>query len=173
MFKWLWEHSYINIVLSYAKSIFKHVRDKHKFGKRFYGDMFKLLAKTYLRIDLKKDWIGRLYGVINPNVDIDGNFDPGTMIIEIDGDNTNNNEYVKTWIYRQLRLMGSVYALKDMYDRILLDITHVGPDEFDNYLVVFDFESRQEKGACRKRFLKRTLAILLVAAATIAVFALA
>ena len=54
MFKWLWEHSYINIVLSYAKSIFKHVRDKHKFGKRFYGDMFKLLASY--RLEKRLDW---------------------------------------------------------------------------------------------------------------------
>lgn len=132
-----------------------------------HGGLFLLLVKQYLRVELKKDWIGRMYGVINPNVDIDGNFDPSTMIIEIDGENTNNNEYVKTWIYKQLRLISAVFSLKEFYEKITIDIYHVGPQEYDNYLIVFDFESRQNKVYWRKKFLLRTLFLLLIASAVV------
>ena len=126
--------------------------------------MFGLLAQKYLNIELAKDWVGRLYGVINPNTDIKGNFNPGTIIIEMDGENTNNNEYVNTWIYKQLRLMSSIYSLKDMYNAITVDIKHVGPEDQDNYLVVFDFESRQIKVKWRNKLLIRVAFWIIVAA---------
>ena len=98
MFKRLWRHSFLFYLIQYASHAIANRNDKKQYGNLFYNGFFSTLAKTYLHVDLKKDWIGRMYGIINPNVDIDGNFDPSTMIIEIDGENTNNNEYVHSWI---------------------------------------------------------------------------
>ena len=165
--KWLWQHSFLYYFINYIKYIILCAKDKNQYGNMLHGGLFLMLVKQYLRVELKKDWIGRMYGVINPNVDIDGNFDPSTMIIEIDGENTNNNEYVKTWIYKQLRLISAVFSLKEFYEKITIDIYHVGPQEYDNYLIVFDFESRQNKAYWRKKFLLRTLFLLLIASAVV------
>ena len=69
-------------LIQYASHAIANRNDKKQYGNLFYNGFFSTLAKTYLHVDLKKDWIGRMYGIINPNVDIDGNFDPSTMIIE-------------------------------------------------------------------------------------------
>jgi hypothetical protein len=167
MFKWLWKHSFLFYLVNFLKYAIENRSDKKQFGYTLTKGMFPLIAKKYLNVDLEKDWVGRMYGIINPNVDINGNFDPGTMIIEMDGENTNNNEYVNTWIYKQLRLMSSIFSLKGLYDKLTIDIKHVGPEEFDNYLVVFDFESRQNKVHYRKKLLLRILVLLLIAAATV------
>ena len=164
MFKKIWEHSLLYFLIEYTKFAIKFKSDKYEFGHMFYNGIFGVLAQKYLNIDLDKDWVGRLYGVINPNTDINGNFNPGTMIIEMDGENTNNNEYVNTWIYKQLKLMASIYSLKDMYEKITVDIKHVGPEDQDNYLVVFDFDSRQNKAKWRKKLLLRVAFWIIVAA---------
>lgn len=119
-----------------------------------YGDDFKMVIKTYLNIDVDKDWLGRLYGVINPNIDINGNFNINNVIIEIDGDDTNTDEYVKNWLYRQLNLMGQLYKMKPLYSHVTLEFEHVGPIEYDNYLIVFDIVERIEFAASFKRFIK-------------------
>lgn len=164
MIKKIWRRSLLFYILQYITAAIKLKSDKSQYGDMFYNGIFGMLAQKYLNVELAKDWIGRLYGVINPNVDIDGNFNPGTTIIEIDGENTNNNEYVKTWIYKQLMLMSSIFSLKDMYEKITIDIRPVGPKEFDNYLIIFDFESRKNKVEWRKKTLLRLLFILCIAA---------
>lgn len=102
-----------------------------------------MVLLRYLNLEVKKDWIGRLYGIINPNIDINGHFNINNMIIEIDGDNTNNNEQVKAWAYKQLALIGQLFKIQNLYDYIDLTFKHVGPKEADNYLLIFDMISRK------------------------------
>ena len=122
-----------------------------------YGDEFKKLLKEYINIDIRKDWIGRLYGVINPNIDKDGKLDVNNTIIEIDGYNTNSNVYVKNWLYKQMYTVGTLFKLKNLYSYITMDIEHVGPLDQDNYLVIFDIATRQIFVESLKRVIKHTL----------------
>lgn len=119
-----------------------YVKTRIKVSDTFYHEGFKELVKRYLGIDIKKDWIGRLYGIANPNINMKGNLDFNNTIIEIDGDNTNSTEYVKVWMHRQLRLMRELFDLSKLYDYINVEITHVGPLTHDNYLIVFDLTDR-------------------------------
>lgn len=120
----------------------------------FYSEDFKMLVKQYLNVELDKDWLGRLYGVINPNVDINGNLNVNNVIIEIDGNNTNTDEYVKTWLFRQLNVMGQLFNMRNLYSNITMDIEHVGPVTQDNYLIVFDIDGRQEMASSFKGLMK-------------------
>lgn len=124
-------------------SIYQYGKDYGHISSIFYGEGFKTMIKNYLHVDLKKDWIGRLYGIINPNIDVDGNFNVNSIIVEMDGKNTNNNEYLKTWIHKQLFLMKSLFNFDNLYTYIILDIKPVGPAIGDNYLLVFDIASRK------------------------------
>lgn len=135
-------------------SFFRYVKDYLYISDTLYSDEFKLVLKRYLNLNIKKDWLGRLYGVLNPNLDINGKFDINNMIIEIDGDNTNNNEYIKHWTYKQLNLIGSLFKIEKLYDYISLSFEHVGPSNHDNYLLVFDISSRKYLSYSFKRFLK-------------------
>lgn len=167
IFSWLWRHSFLYFIINTIR--YRHYlrKDHKKYGKIFYGGMFTTIVKKYLNVDLTSDWIGRLYGVINPNIDINGKFDPATMIIEIDGDNTNNNEYVHSWIYKQLSLVSNVFHFDEMYDAINVDIQHVGPENQDNFLVVFDFANRADLAYWRKKLVWRTIFLAIIATISI------
>lgn len=144
------------------QSIYRYITDLSYISDTLYSKEFLTVLKQYLRITVKKDWIGRLYGVINPYIDIDGKIDFNNTIIEIDGDNTNSNEYVKNWVYRQFNLIDNLFKINKLYDYINVDIKHVGPLNADNYLIVIDIVSRKEMTYVLKRILKQILIYLLI-----------
>ena len=65
-------------------------------------------------------------------------------IIELDDEDTNNNEYVKHWTYKQLTIIGEVFKIENLYHFIDLEFKPVGPKGADNYLLIFDIVSRKE-----------------------------
>lgn len=145
-----------------VQSIYRYITDLSYISDTLYSKEFLTVLKQYLRITVKKDWIGRLYGVINPYIDIDGKIDFNNTIIEIDGDNTNSNEYVKNWVYRQFNLIDNLFKINKLYDYINVDIKHVGPLNADNYLIVIDIVSRKEMTYVLKRVLKQILIYVLI-----------
>nr|DAM31576.1 MAG TPA: hypothetical protein [Ackermannviridae sp.] len=146
-----------------VQSIYRYITDMSYISDTLYSKEFLTVLKQYLRISIKKDWIGRLYGVINPYIDIDGKIDFNNTIIEIDGDNTNSNEYVKNWVYRQFNLIDNLFKINKLYDYINVDINHVGPLNADNYLIVIDVVSRKEMAYMMKRVLKQTILYMIIA----------
>ena len=145
-----------------VQSIYRYITDMSYISDTLYSKEFLTVLKQYLRISIKKDWIGRLYGVINPYIDIDGKIDFNNTIIEIDGDNTNSNEYVKNWVYRQFNLIDNLFKINKLYDYINVDIKHVGPLNADNYLIVIDVVSRKEMTYMLKRVLKQTILYMII-----------
>ena len=145
-----------------VQSIYRYITDMSYISDTLYSKEFLTVLKQYLRISIKKDWIGRLYGVINPYIDIDGKIDFNNTIIEIDGDNTNSNEYVKNWVYKQFNLIDNLFKINKLYDYINVDIKHVGPLNADNYLIIIDVVSRKEMTYMMKRVLKQILIYLLI-----------
>lgn len=146
-----------------VQSIYRYITDMSYISDTLYSKEFLTVLKQYLRISIKKDWIGRLYGVINPYINIDGKIDFNNTIIEIDGDNTNSNEYVKNWVYRQFNLIDNLFKINKLYDYINVDIKHVGPLNADNYLIVIDVVSRKEMTYALKRVLKQTILYMIIA----------
>lgn len=146
-----------------VQSIYRYITDLSYISDTLYSKEFITVLKRYLKISMKKDWIGRLYGVINPYIDIDGKIDFNNTIIEIDGDNTNSNEYVKNWVYRQFNLIDNLFKINKLYDYISVDIKHVGPLNADNYLIVIDVVSRKEMTYTLKRVLKQSILYMIIA----------
>ena len=146
-----------------VQSIYRYITDMSYISDTLYSKEFLTVLKQYLKISIKKDWIGRLYGVINPYIDIDGKIDFNNTIIEIDGDNTNSNEYVKNWVYSQFNLIDNLFKINKLYDYINVDIKHVGPLNADNYLIVIDVVSRKEMTYALKRVLKQTILYMIIA----------
>ena len=142
-FRNLFYKTFTGKIIKTIKSLYDYLKDYEYISDTFYSDAFKIVLKEYLNIEIKKDWIGRLYGVINPNINEEGKFDVTRTIIEFDDDNTNNKEYVKHWTHKQLYIIGEVFKIENLYHFIDLEFRHVGPKEADNYLLVFDIVSRK------------------------------
>ena len=56
--------------LAFIEGVYTYIKDYYYISDTLYSDEFKAVIKRYLYITLSKDWIGRLYGIINPNIDI-------------------------------------------------------------------------------------------------------
>ena len=144
-------------IIAFIQSIFNYIHDYKLISDTLYSRQFNMVIMKYLRCELDKDWLGRLYGIVNPIIDINGKLDISSMILEIDDYQTNNEEYVKSWIYKQMTLISSLFKIEKLYDYISLDIKHVGPENHDNYLLVFDITSRKYMAYCFKRLIKHAL----------------
>lgn len=160
--KKLWQKTLIYKTYDFIRSISTYIKDYNYISDTLYSHEFKGVIMKYLKCKLDKDWIGRLYGIINPNIDINGNLDITSIIIEMDDSNTNSEEYVKNWIYRQLNLISSLFKIEKLYNYISLDITHVGAENHDNYLLVFDITSRKYMGYSFKRMIIHLFVYLLI-----------
>lgn len=145
-------YSIYNLIVA----IYSYIRDKNMIKNVFYSNDFKLILNTYLNTSFKNDWIGRIYGVINPNISINGQIDFSNTIIELNDDLTNDDLYVHNWIYRQLNLMSNALKIKSsaFFDYIGMSIEKVGPENQNNYLIIFDIISRLELVNILKHFLK-------------------
>lgn len=145
-------YSIYNLIVA----IYSYIRDKNMIKNVFYSDDFKLILNTYLNTNFKNDWIGRIYGVVNPNININGQIDFSNTIIELNDDLTNDDLYVHNWIYRQLNLMSNALKIKSsaFFDYIGMSIEKVGPGNQNNYLIIFDIISRLELVNTLKHFLK-------------------
>lgn len=165
----IFKYGIIYRTYDFVKSYIGYRKTRNAIKDVFYGDDFKNVVHRYLNVELDEDWLGRLYGVINPNVDIKGNFNVNNVVIEIDGNNTNTDEYVKNWIYKQLNLMGQLFKMKSLYSNINLEIEHIEPVEYDNYLIVFDIADRPIMANSFKKLCKTFVTYAIIAGTTLGI----
>jgi hypothetical protein len=144
------------------KYTYTYIKDKHYISDTLYSKQFKFVLDQYLHTDIKTDWLGRLYCIINPAIDNNGDFNISNMIIELDGDNTNNNEHIKQWTYKQMKLIAHLFKIEKLYDYINIEFTHVGPENMDNYLLVFDIVSRKQMSNSYKKFIKHLFVYIIL-----------
>lgn len=159
--------SLIYKVYMFVRSCWNYITDMSYISDTLYGKEFNTVLKRYLHTEFERDWIGRLYGVVNPSIDINGKLDISGTIIEIDGPTTNNIEYLKNWIYTQMQLISNLFKISKLYDYIGVDIKHVGPINADNYLVVFDVVSRKEMVYWLKKVIIQTIVYTIITCGTI------
>ena len=89
-------------------------------------------------------------------------------IIELDDERTNNDRYVENWIYKQMGLLADMFKLQNMYTYISVGIEHVGPENADNFLVIFDITARQDWTNALKKFIKHLFVYSIIGASIFA-----
>jgi len=146
----------------FIESIFFYVKDYNLISETLYSPQFKKVIMKYLKCELDKDWLGRLYGILNPNIDINGNLDVTSMIVELDDVNTNNEEQIKHWIYVQMMLISELFKIEKLYDYITVNIKHVGPVNHDNYLFTIDITNKIYMSQCFKSMFKQIILYLIL-----------
>lgn len=160
IFQYTWIYKFFNIF----STLKTYIADYELISDTFYSEEFKKVLKRYLYADFKRDWLGRLYAVVNPVIDVNGKLNFSNVIFEIDGDNTNSNEFVKAWVFNEMKLIGDLFKIEKLYDYISIDFKHVGPLDHDNYLVIFDITSRIDFVENLKKFGKHSILYIILAA---------
>jgi hypothetical protein len=137
-------------------TLIAYINSRNTIKKVFYSDEFKFILSSYLNTNFRNDWIGRIYGVINPNININGTIDFSNTIIELNDELTNDDLFVQNWIYRQLNLMKNALKIKNtaFFDYIGMNIEKIEPQNQNNYLIIFDIVDRVEFVRSLKQLVK-------------------
>lgn len=149
-----------------------YIKDWQYVEESLHGEGFKSILKHYLKMDARIDWLGRVYGVVNPAINDKGEFDYNGMVFEIDGVNTNNFAWVENWLYKQMILVSNLYDVQKtgFFDIIDVQIKHVGPANADNFLVIFDIASRKQMTKYFKRLLWQSILYMCILGIILLIF---
>lgn len=147
--KYFWRKTLCGRICATISSGYRYILVSEHIGQFLRSPEFQDILKKYLHIDFDEDWIGRLYGVINPYIDIDENFNMSSVIVSLDGTQTNNRDQVENWISKQLSLIYQLFKLQkvdmfNLFQEISIDFRHVGPANHENYLIVLDLVQRKD-----------------------------
>ena len=111
-----------------------YIKDWRLVEESLHGDGFRSLLKHYLKMDSRIDWLGRVYGVVNPAINEKGDFDYNGMVFELNGVNTNNQTWVENWLYKQMILVNNIFDVQKtgFFDIIDANVKHVGPENLSS-----------------------------------------
>ena len=110
------------------KTIINYIKIQKLLNKIYDNEKIEQNLSQLFSVPCKRDWVGRLYMVINPilqNIENDGN----TLIID------NNNTNIEAWVMKNLELVRNFVVNNSMFDLLTYSIDRI--DDDDNYLVVF------------------------------------
>ena len=84
-------------------------------------------------VEFRKDWIGRIYTVINPNI-LDDKVDVNTQIFEYGENGLTNEPYIEKYIMIKLNLVKDFIMANNLFDLLTYSIKKI--DNYDNYLLI-------------------------------------
>lgn len=82
-----------------------------------------LFSKGNYKVNFKRDWIGRIYAVINPVVS-----DPGSRIFEYDTNGTNINSFVNKWVLEHMIAASNFVKNNGLFDILTYEIKQLDDD---------------------------------------------
>lgn len=84
-------------------------------------------------VEFKKDWVGRIYTVINPNI-LNNELDVNTQIFEYGENGLTNKPYIEKYIMTKLNIIKNFIMANNLFDLLTYEIVEL--DKYDNYLIV-------------------------------------
>lgn len=105
------------------------IRIQRVLNKIYVGENLIKNLSGLFGVECRKDWVGRLYMVVNPilqNIESDGN----TLIYDQD-----DTQMVEAWVMKNLELSRNFVLSNQLFDMLTYTIERL--DDDDNYLVVF------------------------------------
>lgn len=88
------------------------------------------------KTNFKTDWIGRVYAVLNPNLDENGQYSPNTQIFEYGEDGLNNERMVEQWVMERLTVISNFIQTNNLFELLTYSIKKL--DKYDNYLFILE-----------------------------------
>ncbi len=92
-------------------------------------NLSNLFSKGNYKVNFKRDWIGRIYAVINPVVS-----DPQSRIFEYDTNGTNINSFVNKWVLEHMIAASNFVKNNGLFDILTYEIKQLDDDY--NFLFV-------------------------------------
>lgn len=110
-------------------TIINYFKIKKLLLKIYDGEKIEKNLSKIFGVECKRDWVGRLYMVVNPvlqNIEDGGN----TLIFDRD-----DNVMIEGWVMKNLELIRNFVVNNSMFDLLTYSIEKI--DDDNNYLIIF------------------------------------
>lgn len=116
--------------------LIKGIIENHRYQKILDAayEQDQLIAKLShtFGVQFRRDWVGRLYAVVNPAIK-DGRFD-NTQVFEYAQGGYDTTEHAKQWIVERTIMMENFIQTNNLFDALAFDVKRL--DDNGNYLFV-------------------------------------
>ena len=138
------------IIYKFFKNLFLNIKYS-KIIKKVYKEEHLLEGlSSIFKANFKTDWIGRVYAVLNPNLDEDGQYSPNTQIFEYGSDGLNNDRMVEQWVMEKMVIISDFIRTNNLFEILTYSLKRI--DKYDNYLFILEPITLQDCLKSSKRF---------------------
>lgn len=123
------------IIYRFIKYLILNIKYTKILNKIYQNENILSNLSMLFKSQFKKDWVGRLYTVINPHL-LGEDFDINTIIYEYNENGLDNKTWVERWIMTRLNIAQSFIQTNNLFDLLTYDIKKL--DEYDNYLFIIE-----------------------------------
>lgn len=121
------------IIYRFFKYLFKNIKYTRILNKVYDNENILNNLSKLFEVNFKKDWIGRIYAVINPSIQ-NGVYDQNKQIYEYGQDGLTNHMFVEQQIMEKLNVAQQFIQAQNLFDLLTYEIRKL--DEYNNYLFI-------------------------------------
>lgn len=113
------------------KNIYLHVKYNRIIQKVYKDENLINGLSELLNVNVRKDWFGRLYMVLNPNL-----IKMTDQIYEVTDKGLNNSAFVEKWIMERFIVLEKFIKANNLFDLLTYSLKQI--DEQGNYLLILE-----------------------------------
>jgi hypothetical protein len=124
------------IIYNFFKNLLLNIKYTKIIRRAFKNEnLLEGLSKIF-KTNFKVDWIGRVYTVLNPNLDENGQYSPNTQIFEYGENGLNNERMVEQWVMERMSVVSQFIQTNNLFELLTYSIKRL--DKYDNYLFILE-----------------------------------
>lgn len=124
------------ITYNFFKYLFLNIKYSKLIKKAYQNEKLLDGLSSMFKVKFKTDWIGRVYAVLNPNLDENGHYSPNTQIFEYGENGLNNERMVEQWVMEKMVIISNFIQTNNLFELLTYSIKKL--DEYDNYLFILE-----------------------------------
>ena len=144
------------IIFNFIKYLCIHLKYHNVIKAAYKAESFIAKLTQMFGVQFKKDWIGRLYAVINPNISTPLN----DQVFEYNERGLDNKTYIEKWIMDRMNVLNEFILSHNLFDVLTYNIKKL--DNYDNYLFVIQPITLKDCLKWSKKFFILLFTLLLI-----------
>ena len=138
------------IIYNFFKYLLLNRKYSRLIKKTFQNENILQGLSQIFKANFKTDWIGRIYAVLNPNLDENGQYSPNTQIFEYGETGLNNEKMVEQWVMERMVVISEFIQANNLFELLTYSIKKL--DKYDNYLFILEPVTLSDCMKWSKRF---------------------
>lgn len=121
------------MIVKFIIELVQLIRIQHILNKVYEEEQIILRLSELIGSQVRRDWLGRLYVVINPMV-MHGELNKDVLLNISETGTLVNEEYIQAWLFGRLNILSQFIKTQNLFD--ILTYTLKKLDDSGNYLLV-------------------------------------